>query len=47
MPTITLNKDECIGCGACAAVLEQYFEMDKDRKSTIKGGKKQGNIVML
>jgi len=42
---ITLNKEECIGCGACTAVLDEFFEMDDDRKATIKGGKKKGNIV--
>ena len=47
MPKVILNKEECIGCGACAAVLEDFFEIGDDRKSTIRGGKTDGDIVTL
>lgn len=25
---VELNKDACIGCGACAAICEAYFKID-------------------
>lgn len=31
-------RDECIGCGACASVCPDYWEMKDDGKSSIKGG---------
>lgn len=33
------NRPECIGCGACAAVAPEFWEMNDDGKSDIKGGK--------
>jgi len=39
---IEYNRPECIGCGACAAVSPDYWEMMDDGKSSIKGGKKAG-----
>lgn len=32
---VTVDKEKCIGCGACAAVCGEVFEM-KDGKSTVK-----------
>ena len=37
------DRDTCIGCSACASVCPKYWEMDKDGKSNIIGGKKSGN----
>ena len=34
------NRPECIGCGACAAVAPDFFEMEEDGKSQLKEGKK-------
>lgn len=34
------DRPNCIGCGACAAVCEKFWEMDEDGKSNIVGGKK-------
>ncbi len=34
------DRPNCIGCGACAAVAPEFWEMDPDGKSDIKGGKR-------
>jgi ferredoxin len=36
------DRPNCIGCGACAAVAPDYWEMADDGKSSIKDGKKTG-----
>jgi len=33
------DRPNCIGCGACAAVAPEFWEMHDDGKSDIKGGK--------
>ena len=33
------NRPDCIGCGACAAVAPEFWEMNDDGKSDIKNGK--------
>lgn len=40
MPKIILERDKCIGCGSCYAICEDYFEMEDDGKSHIKGANK-------
>ena len=42
---IKLNKDECIGCGACTAVVPDLFEIGDDGKANIKGGSLKGKFV--
>ena len=32
---ITVNKDLCIGCGACAALCPDVFQMAADGKSEV------------
>jgi len=32
-------KKECIGCGACAAVCPDFWEMDNDGMAHLKGSK--------
>jgi len=32
---ITVNKDLCIGCGACASICPGTFEMGDDGKSSV------------
>ena len=34
--TIEMNRDACIGCGACAAVCPENWEMQDDGKSSPK-----------
>ncbi|MFA6190145.1 MAG: ferredoxin [Candidatus Staskawiczbacteria bacterium] len=41
MAKIILKREECIGCGSCAAVCPKYFEMVDDGKSHVVGAIKQ------
>lgn len=33
---VKVNKDACIGCGACAAICDEVFELDDDGLSEVK-----------
>ena len=33
---VVLNRDACIGCGACAALCEDIFEIDNEGLSKVK-----------
>ena len=35
MKTINVNKDTCIGCGACVAIDDEHFNFDGDGKSDV------------
>ncbi|MBU0457084.1 MAG: ferredoxin [Nanoarchaeota archaeon] len=37
---ITQLKKDCIGCGACAAVNPDFWEMDEEGLAHLKGSKK-------
>ena len=37
MSKITLKKTDCIGCGACVATCDKFFEMNDEGKAHIKG----------
>jgi len=36
MPKVWVDKDTCIGCGLCASMLPEVFEMEDEGKSTVK-----------
>ena len=36
---VKVDKKKCIGCGACASVCPEIFEMGSDGKSRIKNQK--------
>ena len=36
MSKIILNKEKCIGCGACQVVCPEYFEIGEDGKAKVK-----------
>lgn len=36
---IVHDKPNCIGCGSCAAIAEDFWEMEADGKSHLKGSK--------
>ena len=33
---VKVNKDACIGCGACAAICDSVFEIDDEGISNVK-----------
>ncbi len=37
------NRPECIGCGACAVIAPDFWEMDDEEKSDIIGGLNKPN----
>ena len=37
---IKIDKEKCIGCGSCAAVCSQVFELTDDGKAKVKAQKK-------
>ena len=37
---LTHDRPNCIGCGACAALAPDHWEMDDDGKSNIINGKR-------
>jgi len=34
--TIKIKRDECIGCGLCASICDEVFEMDDEFKAIVK-----------
>lgn len=49
MAKIVLEREKCIGCGSCAAVCPDYFEMVDDGKSAVKNAErdeKTGNDTL-
>ncbi len=46
MSKIIIEREKCIGCGACVSLCPKYFKMDDDGKSSLVGGQrdeKNGN----
>ncbi|MBT4446079.1 ferredoxin [archaeon] len=41
------ERPDCISCGACAAILPEFWEMDEDGLSTLKGATKVGENFEL
>lgn len=41
MPKIIHFKKECIGCGACAAIAPEYFEIDNEGLAQLKNSKQE------
>jgi len=38
MKKIIVDRDKCIGCGTCAALCPEAFELDNDFKAVVKAG---------
>jgi len=47
MVKITHDRNVCIGCGACAAVCGNYWEMSEDGKSKLKGAREENNLYTI
>lgn len=41
------ERPNCIACGACAAISPEFWEMDEDGLSTLKGSTKVGENFEL
>jgi ferredoxin len=41
------DRPVCIGCGACAVIAPDFWEMNDDGKSDIINGKHEGEIQLL
>lgn len=40
---VKVDRETCIGCGACVSICEEVFEL-KDGKSQVKKGKEKSKI---
>lgn len=38
---VNVNKEACIGCGACAAICDKVFELDDEGLSVVKAGQEE------
>lgn len=48
MPKIIHQRKKCIGCGACAAVCPEFFEIsEKDGLATLKNSRKVEKVFEL
>ena len=41
MAKVILERDKCIGCGACEAVCPKYWKLADDGKTDLLGSKKE------
>ena len=41
---VKVNKDLCIGCGACQSIVDEVFEIEDDGLAGIKTDKVEDNI---
>ena len=44
---VIYDREACIGAAACAAVDPKNFEMNKDGKADLKGGKEEKGLWLL
>ncbi len=42
---IIQEREKCIGCGTCVAVCADFWTMNEDGKSSLKGAKDAGNGI--
>lgn len=39
-----INKDKCIGCGACVGTCDEIFDFDNDNLATVKNQPTEENL---
>ena len=44
---VRINKEKCLGCGTCAALMPEAFEMDSEGKSTVKPNQKSSDEMLM
>ncbi len=44
---VKVNKEACIGCGACAAICDEVFELNDEGLSEVKLEKKENEFVSV
>jgi len=44
---IEINREICIGCGTCASIAPETFEIDDEGKSTVKNPKGNDEATIL
>lgn len=37
MDTVTVDQDECVGCGACVEIADDVFRLNDDEKAEVYG----------
>lgn len=37
MKTVTIDQEECVGCGACTEIAEDVFRLNDDGKAEVYG----------
>ena len=42
---VKVDKDSCIGCGACAAICPEVFDLDDDGLSEVKTEEVKNNNI--
>lgn len=42
---VKVDKDSCIGCGACAAICPEIFDLDDDGLSEVKTEEVKNNNI--
>ena len=47
MTKIVLEREKCIGCGACQAVCPEYWQMADDGKINVLGAEKERENQVL
>ena len=45
MAKVSVDKDKCVGCGACVAVAPEVFELGEDGKSSVKSENVDGELL--
>jgi len=44
---VKVDKNKCIGCGNCAAICPEVFEMGRDGKTQVKKGQEKSKLPCI